>query len=131
MQLGAEHPRCLSLHWVGAASHSACSATLDGGSGDARSATAAHVQRSDADRRTIRGLLERQQVREIADRVGIDIKRAEAAVATMDGPEVLRQLAEHARAVDESLAGGSSVTISTTTIIIGLLILILIIVAVN
>lgn len=93
-------------------------------------AIAAHVQRSDTDRRTIRGLLERQQVREIADRVGIDIKRAEAAVATMDGRE-LRQLAEHVRAVEDSLAGGSSVTLSTTTIIIGLLILILIIVAVN
>ena len=35
------------------------------------------------------------------------------------------------RAVEDSLAGGSSVTLSTTTIIIGLLILILIIVAVN
>jgi hypothetical protein len=93
-------------------------------------AIAAHVQRSDADRRTIRGLLERQQVRDIAARVGIDIRRAEAAVATMDGPE-LGQLAEHARAVEDSLAGGSSVTLSTTTIIIGLLILILIIVAVN
>lgn len=93
-------------------------------------AIAAHLQRSDADRRTIRGLLERQQVREIAARVGIDIKHAEAAVATMDGPE-LQKLAEQARAVEDSLAGGSSVTLSTTTIIIGLLILILIIVAVN
>jgi hypothetical protein len=93
-------------------------------------AIAAHLQRTDADRRTIRGLLERQQVRELADRTGIDIKRAEAAVATLDGPE-LRELAEQVRVVENSLAGGSSVTLSTTTIIIGLLILILIIVAVN
>ena len=93
-------------------------------------AIAAHVQRSDADRRTIQGLLERQQVREIAGRTGIDIKRVETAVATMDGSE-LRELAEYVRAVEDSLVGGSSVTISTTTIIIGLLILILIIVAVN
>jgi hypothetical protein len=93
-------------------------------------AIAAHVQRSDADRRTLERLLEREQVREIAARVGIDIKQAEAAVATMDGSE-LRHLAEHARSIEESLAGGSSVTISTTTIIIALLVLILIIVAVN
>ena len=33
----AEHSRCLSLHWVGAASHIACSATADGRSGDTRS----------------------------------------------------------------------------------------------
>jgi uncharacterized protein DUF6627 len=90
----------------------------------------AHVQRSDADRRTLQRVLERQQVREIAGRVGIDIRQAEAAVATMDDSE-LRQLAEQARAIDESLAGGSNVTISTTTIIIALLVLILIIVAVN
>jgi hypothetical protein len=93
-------------------------------------AIAAHAQSSDADRRAIRGLLERRQVREIAARAGIDLKHAEAAVATLDGTE-LNELAEQARAVEDALAGGSSVTLSTTTIIIGLLVLILIIVAVN
>jgi hypothetical protein len=93
-------------------------------------AVAAHAQRSDAERRTLRGLLERQQVREIAARVGIEIKRAEGAVAALDGAE-LHELAEQARAVDDSLAGGASVTLSTTAIIIALLVIILIIVAVN
>ncbi|HSC27548.1 MAG TPA: PA2779 family protein [Vicinamibacterales bacterium] len=93
-------------------------------------AVASHVQRSDADRRTIRRLLEHQQVREIAARSGFDIKRAEAAVGTLEGSE-LQRIAQQAQAVEESLAGGSSVTISTTTIIIALLVLILIIVAVN
>ena len=92
-------------------------------------AVATHAQRADADRLAVRRLLERQQVRELAARTGIDIKRAEAAVATLDGAE-LRDIAEQARTVDDSLAGGQSkITLSTTTIIIGLLVLILLIVA--
>jgi hypothetical protein len=94
-------------------------------------AVASHAQQSDADRGAIRRMLERQQVREIAAHAGVDVKRAESAVATLDGT-ALHQIAEQARAVDDSLAGGQSkVTISTTTIIIGLLLLILIIVAVH
>jgi hypothetical protein len=92
-------------------------------------AVATRAHQSDTDRRAIRRMLERHQVREIAARAGIDIKRAEAAVGTLDSTE-LHQIAEQARAVDDSLAGGgSSVTLSTTTIIIGLLVLILLIVA--
>jgi hypothetical protein len=94
-------------------------------------AVAAHSRQADTDRADIRRMLSRQQIREIASRAGIDVKRAETAIATLDGTD-LRQIAEQARAVDNSLAGGQSrVTISTTAIIIGLLVLILIIVAVN
>jgi len=104
--------------------HVADQATLD-------QAVASHAQQAAADRQTIRRMLQRQQVREIAARVGLDVKRAETAVATLDGAE-LHEIATQARAVDNSLTGGAStVTISTTTIIIGLLLLILIIVAVN
>ena len=63
-------------------------------------------------------------------RAGLDVARAEAAVATLSGDE-LEEAARHARAVDQSLAGGANVTISTTTIIIILLVVILIIVAVD
>jgi hypothetical protein len=92
-------------------------------------AVATHAQRLAADRLAIRRMLERHQVRRIAARAGIDIKRAEAAVATLDDAE-LHEIADQARAVNESLAGGQSkVTLSTTTIIIGLLVLILLIVA--
>ena len=94
-------------------------------------AVAAHSRQADADRADIRRMLSRQQIREIASRAGIDVKRAETAVATLDGTN-LRQIAEQARAVDNSLAGGQSrITLSTTAIIIGLLVLILIIVAVS
>jgi hypothetical protein len=92
-------------------------------------AVAAHVQRSAADRAAIQHVLERQAVREVAARAGIDIKRAEAAIATLDDAE-LHEVAEQARAVDDSQAGGQSkITLSTTTIIIGLLVLLLLIVA--
>ena len=85
----------------------------------------------DADRQVILRMLQRQPVREMAGRVGLDIGRVETAVATLEGAE-LNQIAAQARGVDNSLAGGASnITISTTTVIIGLLVLILIIVAVN
>lgn len=104
--------------------HVADQATLD-------RAVGTHADEAEADRQAIRRVLERDEVRLIAARAGVDIKRAETAVALLDGVE-LHQMAQQARAVDSSLAGGqSTVTISTTTIIIGLLLLILIIVAVN
>jgi len=94
-------------------------------------AVAAQAQQADADRQVIRRMLHHQQVREIAARAGIELTRAETAVATLDGAE-LQQIATRARAVDDSLAGGQGrVTISTTMIIIGLLVLILIVVAVK
>jgi hypothetical protein len=117
--------------WLGLAaparaqqSHVVDQATLD-------RAVTSHAQQADTDRQAIRHVLQRQHVRDIAAHVGIDVKRAETAVALLDGAE-LHQVAEQARTIDNSLAGGAStVTISTTTIIIGLLLLILIIVAVH
>ena len=88
-----------------------------------------HVQAADQDRETVRLFLQRGDVRAIAGKYGVDIRRAERAVATMDASE-LASVAAQARQADQALAGGAStVTISTTTIIIGLLVLILLIVA--
>ena len=87
------------------------------------------VRAADRDRDTVRQFLERGDVKAVAGRYGIDLRRAETAVATTNAEE-LASIATQARAADESLAGGAStVTISTTTIIIGLLVLILLIVA--
>jgi hypothetical protein len=93
-------------------------------------AVAAHAERSDANREAIRRVLDHQQVREVAAAAGIDLKVAHAAVATLDDAE-LQRIAEQARAVDSSLAGGQTITISTTTIIIILLLVILLVIAVN
>jgi len=85
----------------------------------------------DQDRETVRQFLQRGDVRAIAGKYGIDIRRAETAVAAMDATE-LASVAAQARQADEALAGGQSkVVISTTTIIIALLVLILLIVALD
>ena len=88
-----------------------------------------HAATLDADRDAIREALSRPEVRAVAERTGIDIDRAAAAVESLDSATTARA-AESARQVNEALVGGAStVTISTTTIIIVLLLIILIIVA--
>ena len=89
------------------------------------------IAQDQEDRAAVQRVLAHAQVQKIADRFGVDLVRADAAVATLDGPE-LQALATQAAAVERGLVGGqSSITLSTTTIIIGLLVLILIIVAVS
>jgi hypothetical protein len=88
------------------------------------------ISQQEADRQAIRDVLQRPEVREIASRAGLDITRAEAGVAMLDGKD-LQEAADHARKVQTDLAGGGSVVLSTTVIIIILLVIILIIVAVK
>ena len=91
---------------------------------------AAKVAETVEQRAVIERLLEREQVRSIAERTGIELADVKAAVATLEGDE-LAQLAAHSQGVDDSLTGGqSTITISTTTIIIGLLVLILLVVVI-
>src|SRR5262249_38277016 len=90
-----------------------------------------HARATERDRDTVRLFLQRADVKAIAGKYGVDIGRAESAVAAIDASE-LAHVAAQAREANEALAGGESkVTISTTTIIIGLLVLILLIVAVH
>lgn len=91
---------------------------------------AAKVAKTAEQRAVIERLLEREQVRSVAERTGIELADVKAAVATLEGDE-LAQLAVHAQGVNDSLTGGqSTITISTTTIIIGLLVLILLVVVI-
>jgi hypothetical protein len=102
--------------------HTASQAALD-------AALQQHVSTSSADRDTVLEFLEREDVKKVAGKAGLDVRRAASAVATLNGEE-LASLALQARQVEQSLAGGqSSITISTTLIIIALLIIILIVVA--
>jgi hypothetical protein len=90
-----------------------------------------HAAQHDADRAAIREALSRPEVKEIASSMGLDLRRANASVATLDGAD-LEQAAGMARQVNDSLVGGnSSVTLSTTMIIIILLVVILLIVAIK
>jgi hypothetical protein len=90
-----------------------------------------HAAQHDADRAAIRETLSRPEVTEIAASMGLDLGRAKASIATLDGAD-LEQAAGMARQVNNSLVGGaSSLVISTTTIIIILLVVILLIVAIK
>lgn len=104
--------------------HAAPQAALD-------AALQQHTAATAADREAVLRVLDHAQVKEVAGRMGIDLRQAKNAVSTLDG-ERLAQVSAQAKAVDQALAGGAStVVISTTTIIIALLVIILIIVAVN
>jgi hypothetical protein len=90
-----------------------------------------HVATAAADRETVLRLLERPEVQAVAGDIGLDLRRAQSAVSTLEGQQ-LTELAAQAHQVEQALAGGQSrIVISTTLIIIALLVLILIIVAVD
>jgi hypothetical protein len=91
----------------------------------------ADTDTSAADREMIQRLLDREDVKAIAGQAGLDLRRAQSAVATLEGTD-LAEVAVQARQAEQALAGGQSrITISTTLIIIALLVIILIIVAVD
>jgi hypothetical protein len=90
-----------------------------------------HVATTEANRAAVLRVLEHPDVKAVAGRVGVDLRTAAQAIATLDGQE-LQTLTAQANQVDEALAGGQSrVVISTTLIIIALLVLILLIVALD
>ncbi|MGD8868969.1 MAG: PA2779 family protein [Gemmatimonadales bacterium] len=90
-----------------------------------RAAVVEQAANSDRDRDAVLRVLARDEVRAVADQVGVDLSRAEDAVATLDGPE-LQRLADRSRTVEKALVGGDAIVISTTAVIIGLLVLIVI-----
>jgi hypothetical protein len=92
---------------------------------------AAQLAQQDADRAAIHEALHQPEVREVAEKSGIDLDRINASVDTLGG-NALADVAAAAQRVNQTLVGGAStVVISTTTIIIALLVVILIVVAVK
>lgn len=88
-----------------------------------------HLASSAADRETVVRLLARPEVQAIAEDLGIDLRRAERAVTTLDAA-TLAAIASRAQQAEQALAGGqSTITLSTTMIIIALLLLIVLILA--
>lgn len=87
-------------------------------------ATSAHQE--DAARDTIKSLLHREDVAAIAAGAGLDLRRAEAAVGTLQGDE-LQSLAAQAANVDSQLAGGDTIiSISLVTLLLIIIIVILV-----
>jgi hypothetical protein len=104
------------------ASHTASQSAMD-------AALQAHVSSAEADRADV--LRANPEVKAVADKAGLDLRRATTAVTSLQGQE-LTQIAAQARQVDQALAGGQSkIVISTTVVIIALLVLILLIVAID
>jgi hypothetical protein len=90
-----------------------------------------HVDTTTADREAVLRVLGHSEVKAVAARAGLDLRRATGAVSTLQGEDLAR-VAAQAQQVEGALAGGQSrIVISTTLIIIALLVLILIIVAVD
>jgi hypothetical protein len=91
-----------------------------------RQALAGKAESESAQRQLVRRVLSRDDVREGAARLGLNLQQADSAVATLTGSE-LQTLAEQASAIESSaLAGGAStVVISTTTLLLILIIVIL------
>ncbi len=83
------------------------------------------VSQDEADRDALRSFLHDPAVKDVAAKAGLSVDKAEAAVSTLQGDE-LRQAAGQARTINDQLAGGSTIVISTWTIIIILLIIVLV-----
>jgi ABC-type uncharacterized transport system YnjBCD ATPase subunit len=83
-----------------------------------------------AKRQVIRTALQQPDVVKVANQLGLEAARVDAAVAALDGAE-LDRLAAQAEVVNDALSGGQTARVNLLWVIIGLLVLILIIVAVD
>lgn len=101
--------------------------------GQGRLVTPASLQQAIADqaagearqRATIARVLDRDDVRQMASRLGLQLTQASAAVATLSGAD-LATAAANAQSLETTLAGGAStVVISVTTLLLLAIIVIL------
>jgi hypothetical protein len=92
-----------------------------------RQAIADQTANDQKNRDALLGAIRRPDVRDLADQLGLNLTRAESAVATLNSAELAR-LATSLPAADVDLAGGSHVVvISTTTLLLVLIIVILLV----
>jgi len=90
-----------------------------------------HLDQTGAQREAVLRALNRDEVKAVAGRAGIDLTTAATAVATLQGDDLAAAAAQAAQ-VEQALAGGQSrIVISTTVIIIALLVIILLVVAID
>jgi CHASE3 domain sensor protein len=98
------------------------------GTADLDRALRARVDAETTARDAIKDLLARDEVREVAGRAGLDLKRANAAVDTLQGAE-LQEMSARAAAADAALAGGKNITITISVVALLLIIIIVILLA--
>jgi hypothetical protein len=93
---------------------------------DLDNAIAKALAQEDAARSTITTLLQRDEVRSMVEGYGLDVRRAEAAVSTLQGDE-LQRLSLLAANADLQLAGGDQIiSISLVTLLLIVIIVILV-----
>ena len=66
-----------------------------------------HVDTTAADREAVLRVLRNADVKAVAERAGIDLRRANSAVSTLHGDDLAR-VAAQARQVENALAGGAT-----------------------
>lgn len=93
-----------------------------------RASVASRAEIDDGNRETVMRVLRHPEVLRVASETGVDLRSAEDAVATLEGPE-LERLARQASEVEKALVGGDNITIGSTTLIIILLVVIILLVA--
>ena len=92
-----------------------------------RQALTQQAQTQQQTRDALRAVLGNSQVREAASRLGLNVAKAEGAIATLNAQE-LEQLAGPVRDLNATLAGGASpIVISTTTLLLIIIIIILLV----
>ncbi|MEO5761749.1 MAG: hypothetical protein ABIR28_05485 [Vicinamibacteria bacterium] len=85
------------------------------------------AQADNASRDSIRTLLQREDVKAMAGNMGLDVRRAEGAVSTLQGADLDRVAAQAATANDLLAAGGrTTVTISLVALLLIIIIIILV-----
>ena len=97
---------------------------------DAAAMQKAIAQRKAADdnnREAVMTVLRRPDVKQLAERMGLSIERAESALASLPSDK-LAELADPARAVSADLAGGDTKIVISLTVLLLLLILIVLLV---
>jgi len=94
---------------------------------DLRAAMADKAQQDEARRDLVVSVLKNEKVREMADRMSLDLTRAEQAVATLSDDD-LEAAASAARDLQDRLSGeADTVTISLTALLLIIIIVILIV----
>src|SRR5262245_18051314 len=83
------------------------------------------VQSDEGDRAAIRALLQRDEVKQAAGDLGVDLRRAESAVSSLDGKK-LHEAAAQANVANDALTGGAAtIQISVVTLLLVIIIIIL------
>ncbi len=91
-----------------------------------RTAVAEQVQTQQQTRDALREVLNHADVRAVAEQLGLDVTRADGAIATLTAAE-LERASGPVRALSTELAGGANtLVISTTTLLLILIIILLV-----